>query len=132
MGGGLMTRAIAINGSPNRNGRTFKLLSQLSISIYHLEDGVQKAIAAILIADTIVFGTPTRWFNVSASMKDLIDHMPEAPEYPCEGKSAFFVAVCDEDGAQQAINQMMGPLNHMGFKIPPYAGYFFNSNMAEK
>ena len=65
-------------------------------------------------------------------MKQLIDRMEEGPEYPCEGKTAFFVATCDEDGGQQAINQMFAPLNHMGFSIPPYASYFYNNNMAEK
>ena len=37
----------------------------------------------------------------------------------------------DKDGAQQAINQMMAPLN-LGFKIPPYACFFYNVHMAEK
>ena len=127
-----MKRAIAINGSSNNDGRTARLLKQLEIQIYHLKDGVETARDAILKANTIVFGTPTRWFNVSASMKDLIDKLPEAPDYPCDGKTAYFVAVCEEDGAQQAINQMMAPLNHMGFRIPPYACYIYNINLAEK
>jgi multimeric flavodoxin WrbA len=127
-----MKRAIAINGSSNNNGRTAGLLKELGIQIYHLSEGVGRARDAILEANTVVFGTPTRWFNVSASMKDLIDKLPEAPDYPCDGKTAFFVAVCEEDGAQQAINQMMAPLNHMGFWIPPYACYIYNINMAEK
>jgi NADPH-dependent FMN reductase len=86
----------------------------------------------ILKADVVVFATPTHWFNVSALMKQLIDRMEEGPNYPCEAKAAFFIAVCNEDGGQQAINQMMAPFNHMGFLIPPYASYIYNSNMAEK
>jgi multimeric flavodoxin WrbA len=124
--------SIAINGSPNKDGHTASLLQQLGIPIYHLSDGVRRAHDAILETDTIVFGTPVLWFNVSALMKELIDGLPEGPDYPCEGKTAFFVAVCDEDGGQQAINQMFAPLNHMGFSIPPYACYFYNNNMAEK
>ena len=127
-----MKNVIAINGASTKDGRTSALLLELGIPICHLADGVERARDAVLAADMVVFGTPTRWFNVSASMKDLIDQLPEAPDYPCHGKSAYFLAVCDEDGAQQAINQMMAPLNHMGFRIPPYASYIYNTNMADK
>jgi multimeric flavodoxin WrbA len=129
-----MSGAIAINGSPNREGLTARLLGQLRIPIYHLSenDGIVRAHDAILENDVVVFGTPTHWFNVSALMKALIDRLPEAPDFPCDDKTAFFLAVCNEDGGQQAINQMMAPLNHMGFWIPPYACYIYNSNMAEK
>jgi multimeric flavodoxin WrbA len=124
--------AIAINGSPEKDGHTARLLAKLGVPIFHLSDGIRPAHHAILRTEAIVFGTPVRWFNVSALMKELIDGLPEGPEYPCEGKTAFFVAVCDEDGCQQAINQMFAPLNHMGFSIPPYACYFYNNNMADK
>jgi multimeric flavodoxin WrbA len=117
---------------PGRGSRTAQLLQQLGVEIFHLAEGIEKARDAIIASNTVVFATPTRWFNVSASMKDLIDSLPEAPTFPCHGKTAFFLAVCEEDGAQQAINQMMAPLNHMGFKIPPYASYIYNVNMAEK
>jgi len=128
-----MTKAIAINGSQERNGRTAKLLALLDIQdVFHLVDGMKPALDAIRRADTVVLATPVLWFNVSALMKELIELMEEGPEFPCEGKAAFFVAVCDEDGAQQAINQMMAPLNHMGFWIPPYASYIFNANMADR
>ncbi len=123
---------IAINGSPEKNGHTAGLLAQLGVPILHLSDGIRPAHHAILQTDVIVFGTPVHWFNVSALMKELIDGLPEGPKYPCEGKTAFFLAVCDEDGGQQAINQMFAPLNHMGFAIPPYASYFYNNNMASK
>jgi multimeric flavodoxin WrbA len=127
-----MNKAIAINGSSDKHGRTSRLLNQLDIQIYHLQDGIEPAYEAILKADVVVFATPTKWFNVSALMKEFIDRMEEGPNYPCEGKTAFFVATCDEDGGQQAINQMFAPFNHMGFLIPPYACYFYNNNMAEK
>jgi multimeric flavodoxin WrbA len=127
-----MNKTIAINGSSNKHGQTCQLLNQLGIPIYHLQEGIEPAYEAILKADVVVFATPTIWFNVSASMKQLIELMEEGPDFPCEGKAAFFVAACDEDGAQQAINQMMAPFNHMGFSIPPYAYYIYNNNMAEK
>jgi multimeric flavodoxin WrbA len=127
-----MKRSIAIDGSSRKDSRTAGLLRELNIRTYRLQDSIEHAIHAILKADTIVFATPTHWFNISALMKDLIDRLPEAPDYPCEGKTAYFLAVCEADGAQQAINQLIAPLNHMGFWIPPYACYIYNVNMAEK
>ncbi len=127
-----MKRTIAIDGSSAKDSRTAGLLRELGIEIFHLSDDVGKAREAVLNSDTVVFATPTHWFNISATMKQLIDSLPDAPDYPCEGKTAYFFALCEEDGAQQAINQMMAPLNHMGFRIPPYACYFYNVNMADK
>lgn len=128
-----MTRPIAINGSRERGGRTAQLLAMLAVErVFHLLDGMRPVLDAIVRADAIVFATPVLWFNVSALMKELIELMEEGPDFPYEGKAAFFVAVCEEDGGQQAINQMMAPLNHMGFWIPPYASYIFNSSMAER
>jgi multimeric flavodoxin WrbA len=127
-----MKQAIAINGSPEKDGHTARLLSKLDIPIYHLQDDIDAGYKAILNSDVVVFGTPAYWFNVSHLMKQLFDKMEEAPKYPCENKVAFFLAVCDEDGGQKAINQMFGPLNHMGFWIPPYACYIYNNKMADK
>lgn len=123
---------IAINGSTSKKGTTVKLLKQLNVPIVHLVDGISKAYRKMENADIVIFGTPTYWFNMSALMKEFIEYIPESPYFPCEGKIAFFVAVCNEDGAQQAISQMMTATNHMGFKIPPYASYFYNIHMAKK
>jgi multimeric flavodoxin WrbA len=98
--------AIAINGSPSRDSGTAILLPQLENPVYHLGDGVWRAHDAILETETIVFGTPVLWFNVSALMKELIDGLPEGPDSPCEGKTAFFVAVCDEDGGLAPPQQL--------------------------
>jgi multimeric flavodoxin WrbA len=128
-----MPKVIAINGSPKKRGHTAKFLSLLNITdIFHLAEKITPALEAIRGADTVVFATPVLWFNVSSLMKEMIERMEEGPHFPYDGKSAFFVAVCDEEGAQQAINQMMAPVNHMGFSIPPYASYIFNTNMANR
>jgi multimeric flavodoxin WrbA len=128
-----MPKVIAINGSPEKSGRTAKFLTMLNIKdVFHLAENITPALEAIPGADTVVFATPVLWFNVSSLMKEMIERMEEGPDFPYEGKSAFFVAVCDEDGAQQAINQMMAPLNHMGFSVPPYASYIFNTSMANR
>lgn len=133
-----MNKAVAINGSPNKNGKTVEQLNKLGIPIYHLQDGIKQAYEAILLADVVVFATPTHYYNVSALMKKLIDEIDEINKekhdenYPCQGKTAFFLAVCKEDGGQQAINQMFATFNHMGFAIPPFASYYYNINMPEK
>lgn len=125
-------KIIALNGSPNKSGSTASLLKKLDVKIIHIIDGIEKAKEAVLAADVVVFATPVRWFNVSVPMKELIEALPESPDFPCEGKTAYFLAVCDEDGAQQAISLMFNPVNHMGFRVPPYACYIYNKNMAKK
>jgi multimeric flavodoxin WrbA len=124
--------AIVINGSPKKRGRVAKLCQRFGVRIVHLADGIDRAFEEIKKADVIIFATPVLWFNVSALMKQLLERIPEAKKFPMHGKTAYFFAVCDEDGGQQAINQMMGPLNHMGFCIPPHACMFYNNNMAHR
>lgn len=87
----------------------------------------------LLKSDPIVFASPVRWFNMSALMKEFIERIPESEEdFPCYGKTAYFFVTFAEDGAQQAISLMMSAANHMGFKIPEHASYFYNYNMADK
>jgi multimeric flavodoxin WrbA len=124
--------AICINGSPNRHGRTSDLCKKIGVPIVHLGEGIPLAVEEIKKADAVVFVTPVHWFNVSHLMNELFYQMPEGPKYPFEGKTAYFIAVCDEDGGQQAINQMFAAVNHMGFAIPPYACNYYNNNMARK
>lgn len=120
-------KVIVINGG-KRRGRVATLLKTMGFPIYHLSDGIEVAVRRIKDADTVLFATPVYWFNVSARMKELIDALPEGPHFPLEGKTAYLLAFCDEDGGQQAVNQMFAPLSHMGFQFPPYASYFRNSN----
>lgn len=124
---------LAINGSPHKDGRLAEMLSQLEVPLVHLSDGIEAAYQLLLKFDPVVFATPVRWFNMSALMKEFLDRIPESEEnFPCYGKTAYFFATCEEDGAQQAISLMMSAVNHMGFKIPQHAGYMYNYNMAEK
>lgn len=88
-------------------------------------------------ADGIIFSTPTYWFNVSALMKNLIEHLTVfsfrgEQGYALCGKVAGFIATCEEDGGQAAINALVSPLVHMGFLIPPQSMLIYNINMAEK
>jgi multimeric flavodoxin WrbA len=56
-------------------------------------------------------------------MKTLIDRLTSAEnkEKLFDGKVAGFIAVAEEDGAVNAILQMVSAFNFMGFLIPPYA-----------
>jgi hypothetical protein len=65
-------------------------------------------------------------------MKQLLEELEEGPNFPNEGKTAYLLAVGNEDGGQQAVNQMFGPLSHMGFQFPPYASQFINVSMKGK
>jgi len=124
---------IAINGSPNRSGCTARYLKEIALPIVHLAPRPKRAVQHILAADLVLFATPVRWFNVSALMKELLEALPEAPDFCCEGKIAILLAVCNEDGAQLALNQMAAPLSHMGFQFPPYGlSHFINTNMADR
>lgn len=125
-------KPLVINGSPYKFGRLAIMLEQLGAPIMHLSDGIEAAYQMILLSDPIVFASPVRWFNMSALMKELFERIPESEEnFPCYDKTAYFIAMCDEDGAQQTISLMIAAANHMGFKIPRHASYIYNNNMAQ-
>lgn len=90
-------------------------------------------------ADCLVLATPVHWFGMSTLMKCFIDHLsyleydkPGSNRFELEGKVVSFVATADEDGGLKTVLDMVGPLNHMGAIIPPYATYFHNRQMAKK
>jgi multimeric flavodoxin WrbA len=128
---------IAINGSPHPRGTTWKLLHQIKrkvpkLELLQLRDNVSGVTKAVRTADVVVFASPIRWFNVSALMKELLEELEEAPNFPLQDKIAYLIAIGDEDGGQQTINQMFAPLSHMGFWFPPYASQFVNTSMKGK
>lgn len=131
-------KMIAINGSPHAKGEVWKLLRSVQTKSPQLRlinlkrSNISFVAKAVKSADLIVMATPVRWFNVSALMKELLEKLEEGPDYPLQDKIAYLVAVGDEDGGQQAINQMFAPLSHMGFWFPPYASQFINTNMKGK
>jgi NAD(P)H-dependent FMN reductase len=132
-------KILAVCGG-RKGGRTDHLIRRALKSapvrsrIIYLKIGgpLKEIVEEMLSADGIIFGTPVRWFNVSAEMKELIEEMPESPNFPFEGKVAMFIASCNDDGGQHAINQLVAPLNHMGFIIPPYACVYSNSRMPSR
>lgn len=120
-----------------RGGKTDRLLKralksapcETDIIYLSWRTNYRKEIRRMIAADGLVLATPVHWYNVSKEMKALIDEMPDGPRYPFDGKPVMFIAVCNEDGGQQAINSMMAPLNGMGFVVPPYAGVFHNTSI---
>jgi NAD(P)H dehydrogenase (quinone) len=71
-------------------------------------------------ADGVVFGTPTRYGNMIAQMKRLIDSTIELwLEGVCEGKPAgVFASTATTHGGQETTcYTMMAPLLHLGFII---------------
>jgi multimeric flavodoxin WrbA len=87
------------------------------------KDSFKYVLNKMLLADGIIFSTSVQWFGVSSLMKTLIDRLTSAEnkEKLFDGKVTGFIAVAEEDGAMNAILQMVSAFNFMGFLIPPYA-----------
>jgi NAD(P)H dehydrogenase (quinone) len=69
-------------------------------------------------ADAVIFGTPTRFGNVSAQLKNQIDQLTELWfKGELEGKPAgVFVSTASLHGGQETtILTLMAPLLHLGF-----------------
>ena len=128
-------KMIGINGSPILEGKVWKLLRRVQHESPQLRlvqltrRNISTVARAVERADLVLFATPIRWFNVSALMKALLEELEEGPDYPLQDKVAYLIALGNEDGGQQAINQMFAPLSHMGFWFPPYASLFVNTSM---
>ena len=85
-------------------------------------------------ADGFIIATPVHWFNVSVLIKQFIDEalydFSDEP-YELEGKPVGIIAVCNEDGGNQAIANIAMPLNHCGVFVPPFGTLFYNKSMPE-
>jgi multimeric flavodoxin WrbA len=75
----------------------------------------------ILAADAVVFATPVYWFSASARMKALLERMTSMENQGLLnlGKPMALLAVAEEEGAAQALAQMLLPLSYMGFVLAP-------------
>jgi len=95
---------------------------------------VREILSILTFQDGFLFASPVRWFAPSARMQILLEWMDhlEAPNFPLTGRPAGFLAVCEEDGGQQAVSAMAAVAMHLGMIIPPHAAFFVNTNMAEK
>ncbi|WP_038041768.1 flavodoxin family protein [Thermus tengchongensis] len=100
-------------------------------------DGFGKVAEKILNADAVVFATPVYWFSASARMKALLERMTSMENQGLLnlGKPMALLAVAEEEGASQALSQMLLPLSYMGFVLAPlglvYAHRRGNGRLAE-
>ncbi|UZX15327.1 NAD(P)H-dependent oxidoreductase [Thermus sp. PS18] len=84
-------------------------------------DGFGKIADKLVQADAVVFATPVYWFSVSARMKALLERMTSMENQGLLnlGKPMVLLAVAEEEGASQALSQMLLPLSYMGFVLAP-------------
>ncbi|GAB5601554.1 NAD(P)H-dependent oxidoreductase [Thermus sp. FJN-A] len=84
-------------------------------------DGFGKVAERLLNAHAVVFATPVYWFSVSARMKALLERMTSMENQGLLnlGKPMALLAVAEEEGASQALAQMLLPLSYMGFVLAP-------------
>jgi multimeric flavodoxin WrbA len=84
-------------------------------------DGFGRVAERILNADAVVFATPVYWFSASARMKALLERMTSMENQGLLnlGKPMALLAVAEEEGAAQALAQMLLPLSYMGFVLAP-------------
>ena len=99
-----------INGSPNKNGNTFrigeKLLKNTPYKVLHMvdykidqygavtkEDEIGKIFKQLEDKDIIVIGTPVYWYTVGGILKTFIDRLYMLPEAETlKGKKLYFFA----------------------------------------
>jgi multimeric flavodoxin WrbA len=84
-------------------------------------DGFGRVAERILNADAVIFATPVYWFSASARMKALLERMTSMENQGLLnlGKPMALLAVAEEEGAAQALAQMLLPLSYMGFVLAP-------------
>jgi len=75
----------------------------------------------MLEADALVFATPVYWFAPSARMKTLVERMTslENKGLLLAGKPYALVAAAEEDGASQAMAQLLVTFGFMGLVLAP-------------
>jgi len=75
----------------------------------------------MLEADALVFATPVYWFAPSARMKTLVERMTslENKGLLLAGKPYALLAAAEEDGAAQAMAQLMVTFGFMGLVLAP-------------
>lgn len=99
-----------MNGSPNKNGNTFRigeeLLKNTPYDVLHIadykidqygvvtkEDEIKKLFKQLEDKDTIVIGTPVYWYTVGGILKTFIDRLYMLSEAEIlKGKKLYFFA----------------------------------------
>jgi multimeric flavodoxin WrbA len=101
------------------------LLSEKNFAALSLKEKVRAA-------DGLIISTPVHWFNVSWITKRFIDEVfwdYSGKPWALRDRPVGIIAVCDEDGANQAIASIAMPLNHCGMFVPPFGTLIHNTKM---
>ncbi len=133
-------KILGLLGSKNKDGVGAGLLARAlkatgaGTELVHLSEmpSVAKMHEKILSCDGIIISTPVHWFNVSVHVKKFIDEVLwrfSGEPYEINGIPVGIIATCNEDGANQAISQIVMPLNHCGFYVPPFGTLIHNLSM---
>ena len=105
-----MNKIIFMNGSPNKDGNTFRIgeeilqniphdilqMSDYKVSQYgniYEDDQINEIFKALEDKDTIVIGAPVYWYTVGGILKTFIDRLYLLPEAEIlKGKKLYFFA----------------------------------------
>ena len=132
---------LGICGSPlGRKSKCFELLNRaltatgvdFDIAVLCEEFDVNNLQDKMRHANGFIIATPVHWFNVSWLIKRFIDEVlfPFSGEpYELEDKPVGIIAVCNEDGANQAIANIAMPLNYCGVFVPPFGTLIHNKSI---
>lgn len=89
------------------------------------KDDITELYPDIIRADGLIFATPVFWANMSAVMKDFVEHLTvlENDGFLLQGKIAGFIAASKENegGVEMAAMNMVIELTQMGVLVPPNA-----------
>ena len=94
---------------------------------------LQETADKLLHADAVIFATPVFWSMPSALLVQFFADITPFEcdgDFPLRGKAAGVIAHCDEDGCEKVVNDVMTPLRHLGFIMPPHAGFWRNRTAA--
>ena len=110
------------------------MATKTKIDIIILSENFDKARiqAKLFECGGLIIATPTHWFNCSLLIKRLIDETFwefAGEPYALEDIPVGIIAVCDEDGANQAISSIALPINHCGLFVPPFGTLIHNTRM---
>lgn len=114
-----------------RNAGTYSEDPALDTVANTPKDSITALYPEIIRAEGLVFATPVYWANMSAAMKDFIEHLTplENDGFSLQGKVAAFIAASKENegGVEMAAMSLVAPLAQMGVLIPPNAIMWYPS-----
>lgn len=133
----LLLRALAAGEKTGAEARLLRL-TNFDLPIHTPGACLRPAVHAVYQefeqAHGFILASYTQYYGVSPLMSNLIgwlDHF-ESPLWPLTGRAGGCIAVCEEDGGQQAASAMISFMLDLGMAIPPGGRLYHNKTMAEK